>query len=98
MTPGYAWSIRRPLRGHVIFTFVAASHIPQKSSILVLIYRGRVVKYLLSSPVTLESTAICRYDFGLSTTGSDAMMGFETLAVVLFVGWVLATSLFLRFG
>jgi hypothetical protein len=26
------------------------------------------------------------------------MMGFETLAVVLFVGWVLATSLFLRFG
>jgi len=26
------------------------------------------------------------------------MMGFETLALVLFVGWVLATSLFLRFG
>jgi len=26
------------------------------------------------------------------------MMGFETLAIVLFVGWVLATSLFLRFG
>jgi hypothetical protein len=26
------------------------------------------------------------------------MVGFETLAVVLFVGWVLATSLFLRFG
>jgi hypothetical protein len=25
-------------------------------------------------------------------------MGFETLAIVLFVGWVLATSLFLRFG
>jgi hypothetical protein len=30
--------------------------------------------------------------------GLGAMMGFETLAVVLFVGWVLATSLFLRFG
>jgi len=26
------------------------------------------------------------------------MMGFETLAIVLFVGWLLATSLFLRFG
>jgi len=26
------------------------------------------------------------------------MMGFETLAIALFVGWVLATSLFLRFG
>jgi hypothetical protein len=41
---------------------------------------------------------MCRYDFGLETMGSGAMMGFETLAVVLFVGWVLATSLFLRFG
>jgi len=26
------------------------------------------------------------------------MLGFETLAIVLFVGWLLATSLFLRFG
>jgi hypothetical protein len=52
----------------------------------------------LSRPDRLESTAICRYDFGLETTGSGTMMGFETLAVVLFVGWVLATSLFLRFG
>jgi len=26
------------------------------------------------------------------------MMGFETLAIVLFIGWILATSLFLRFG
>jgi len=26
------------------------------------------------------------------------MAGFETLAVVLFVGWVLATTLFVRFG
>jgi hypothetical protein len=32
------------------------------------------------------------------TGGSGAMMGFETLAIVLFVGWILATSLFLRFG
>jgi hypothetical protein len=61
-------------------------------------YRLRVVNYLLSRPDRLESTAICRYDFGLETTGSGTMMGFETLAVVLFVGWVLATSLFLRFG
>jgi len=30
--------------------------------------------------------------------GERLMAGFETLAVTLFVGWVLATSLFLRFG
>ena len=30
--------------------------------------------------------------------GAWTMMGFETLAIVLFVGWLLATSLFLRFG
>jgi len=30
--------------------------------------------------------------------GYVVMMGFETLAIALFVGWVLATSLFLRFG
>jgi len=88
-----------PLGGHInSFTFVAASNDPQKSSALVLVYRQRVSNYLLSSPVTLESTATCRYDSGLSTKGSDAMMGFETLALVLFIGWVLATSLFLRFG
>ena len=83
---------------HIIFTFAAASGYSQKSSPLVLTYRAGVVNYLLSRPTRLESTAICRYHFGLETTGSGAMMGFETLAVVLFVGWVLATSLFLRFG
>jgi hypothetical protein len=30
--------------------------------------------------------------------GAGDMMGFETLAIVLFIGWILATSLFLRFG
>ena len=30
--------------------------------------------------------------------GLGVMMGFETLAIVLFIGWILATSLFLRFG
>ena len=48
--------------------------------------------------MALESTVIGRVQFGPVDKGSEAMMGFETLAIVLFVGWVLATSLFLRFG
>jgi hypothetical protein len=65
---------------------------------LVLIYRSGVTKYPLSRSMTLVFTVIDRIYLGPVDKGSEAMMGFETLAIVLFVGWVLATSLFLRFG
>jgi hypothetical protein len=48
--------------------------------------------------MALEFTVIGRVHLAPVDKGSEAMMGFETLAIVLFVGWVLTTSLFLRFG
>jgi hypothetical protein len=47
--------------------------------------------------MALESTVIARVHLPESIR-VEVTMGFETLAIVLFVGWVLATSLFLRFG
>ena len=93
--PGHC-GLRRPRR--IIFTYGRVPQLLQKVLTLVPAYRHRVIIYRMSRGTALESTVFCRYDLAHKTRGRAVMMGFETLALVLFVGWVLATSLFLRFG
>jgi hypothetical protein len=61
-------------------------------------YTGNGYQYTKCQDVACLNPQIFLGSIPGISQGACVMMGFETLAIVLFIGWILATSLFLRFG